>query len=70
MRLNFKMYLLIFIGASVILYQYHLSKAWVMSQNNSQDIPELYGYRNEKDKTNALYNTSPTTIVSICVTES
>lgn len=39
------MYLLILIGASVILYQY---QAWVMTQNNSQDINQIYGYKNDK----------------------
>lgn len=45
-----KMYLIIFIGASVIVYQYHMSNAWVLPLNSSQDIREMYAFKNEKDK--------------------
>lgn len=60
MRLNLQMYLLIFIGASVIFYQYHLSKGWVMTYNNSQEIREIYAYK-KSDGTNLI-----PTIVSRC----
>lgn len=54
MRLPIKMYLLIVIGASVVLYQYHLSNAWELSHNNSDLASEYEGgdYRNQKHSEN------------------
>lgn len=41
MKLPIKMYLIIFISASVILYQYHLSN-WLMSYHHSQNFNGKY----------------------------
>ncbi|CAH1378175.1 hypothetical protein MTP99_019538 [Tenebrio molitor] len=48
MRLSIKMYLIIFISASVILYQYHLSNAWLISQTSTQDFRVLNAKNSEK----------------------
>jgi hypothetical protein len=42
------MYLIIFISASVILYQYHLSNAWLISQTSTQDFRVLNAKNSEK----------------------
>ncbi|XP_044256480.1 galactosylgalactosylxylosylprotein 3-beta-glucuronosyltransferase P-like [Tribolium madens] len=55
MRLSIKMYLIIFISASVILYQYHLSNAWLISQN-SQEFHVLNPKTNEKLRNVSLFN--------------
>lgn len=42
MRLPVKMYLIIFIGASVIVYQYHLSNARILFHKNSENFNAAY----------------------------
>ncbi|XP_063928430.1 galactosylgalactosylxylosylprotein 3-beta-glucuronosyltransferase P-like isoform X2 [Zophobas morio] len=59
MRLSIKMYLIIFICASVILYQYHLSNAWLISQTSTQDFRVLNAKASEKLKNvTAFFNAS------------
>lgn len=44
MRLPIKMCLLIIIGCLVVLYQYHLTRSWVLPQQHS-DIQEMYNIK-------------------------
>lgn len=41
MRLLITMYLIIFISASIVIYQYQLSKAWIISHNNSHQFNDF-----------------------------
>ncbi|XP_044764782.1 galactosylgalactosylxylosylprotein 3-beta-glucuronosyltransferase P isoform X2 [Coccinella septempunctata] len=55
MRLPLTMYLIIFVSASVVFYQYHLSKAWVISHNNSQQFRDLSANPVEKGNNYTYY---------------
>lgn len=66
------MYIIIFVSASIVLYQYHLSNAWVLPQGGARDIDEDYVRhpgRTLSEKTNlgSGYNTASTAVpVSFC----
>ncbi|RZC38449.1 galactosylgalactosylxylosylprotein 3-beta-glucuronosyltransferase P [Asbolus verrucosus] len=53
------MYLIIFVSASVILYQYHLSNAWLISQTGTQDFRVLNVKSKEKrNNITSIFNAS------------
>ncbi|KAK9889333.1 hypothetical protein WA026_004608 [Henosepilachna vigintioctopunctata] len=55
MRFPLTMYLIIFVSASVVFYQYHLSKAWMISHNNSQQFRDLGASSVEKGANYTYY---------------
>ncbi|EFA11078.1 Galactosylgalactosylxylosylprotein 3-beta-glucuronosyltransferase P-like Protein [Tribolium castaneum] len=62
------MYLIIFISASVILYQYQLSNAWLISQN-SQEFHVLSPKTGDKPRSGSLFNASSISNTTPCFQE-